>query len=494
MGQTGATPGLKMRGGTFYARFRTPKRYHPIEPRAFVEKALGTACPKEAAKRVVVFRAGLELEWERGLETREMSDRLAAWPPTTEREFHEATKHLLRSWDLVYRTVDGIAAGNLDDLQKRLDVVEQLGATSDAVPVVLGALDIPKTLVSELPAEYERIEADRFAPLNSDQLRMARNRMKRAATTFIEVRGDKPIAEIDEKDALDVKAHWKARRDKREVQTDYANKHLGVLAKMIDAHWEDVQAPQAQRLNYFSGMKLKKQRHNPSDSICGKLALPMPWIMDVLLDDTSMAGLNAEATAIARICAETGARQREIYDTPPGDIHLDHPIPHLMIDVVVEGEEKRQIKNSASRRPIVLLGVALREMRKFPGGFPRYRAKGSYSATVNAYLNKRGLFPEPGPSGNSFSIGGLRHTYENRMDAANIAARTLHNKWRAYMMGHSIAVLQERYPYGSQPDLELRALFQEMVSLPVPRWQPRPLAILDDLVEDHLKRHGLNTR
>ena len=73
------------------------------------------------------------------------------------------------------------------------------------------------------------------------------------------------------------------------------------------------------------------------------------------------------------------------------------------------------MKNPHSARHVPLVGVALAAARRHPQGFPRYRGKSSYSATVNTYLRENALMPSA-----DHTIGGVRHTWESRLKKAGI--------------------------------------------------------------------------
>ncbi|WP_159456773.1 hypothetical protein [Roseivivax jejudonensis] len=209
-----------------------------------------------------------------------------------------------------------------------------------------------------------------------------------------------------------------------------------------------------------------------------------------MIKQNGLSGLNDQARDIATISAECGCRQTEIIDLGPRDIHLDHDIPHVQLRLVTDGEHKRQIKNSVSKRPVVLLGAALECMRRHPNGFPRYRGKEGYSATVNAYMRENELFPKPEEGETRhYTIGCTRHTFENRMIHAKMS-----NEERAFLMGHSIGQVRNRPVYGSMPDLKMRAVFQEMVSFATVKWAPRPIAVLRDEVDRLASELGFRVR
>ena len=49
------------------------------------------------------------------------------------------------------------------------------------------------------------------------------------------------------------------------------------------------------------------------------------------------------------------------------------------------------------------------------------------------------------------------------------------NEERAYLMGHSIGRVRGRPVYGSDLDIRVRALLQEMITFETQDWKPRPV-------------------
>jgi hypothetical protein len=286
------------------------------------------------------------------------------------------------------------------------------------------------------------------------------------------------MSELTEIDAVAYRKHWKGRRDKGEVTTQYAAKKLRFMRQLVDAFHERFDVPPSQRINSFSGIGIEKLANEANDE-GQKLAFPVAWVRKVLINQEGLGGLNIQARDISTISAECGSRQTEVYDLPPSDIHLDHEIPHIQLKVVEDSEFKRQLKNSSSKRPVVLLGAALDAMKRHPEGFSRYRGKEGYSGAVNSYMRENDLFPAiPEGEVGKFTLSCTRHTFEDRMGRAKMT-----NEERAYLMGHSIGKIRGRPVYGSEPDLQVRALYQEMVSFPTDLWEPRSIKVLREEID-----------
>lgn len=456
--------GIERRGRVYYMRFRVPKRYARVEPRREINQTLNTKSYDDAKVRFGLKKKALISDWDARLRSDDVGPSL---------ETYDAAISLLDELGVSYKPMEELLAGPLNELLLRIEAVENCGIGSAVLPAALGTIRSPRTLVSEMPPIYEELKSAEIVAKNPRQLRMWRNKYLQAVKTFAEVVADKPVADITELDAAAYRKHWKGRRDRREITTQYANKKLRFMRQLIDAYYERFDILPSQRSNPLSESAIEKLS-DESDEENQKLAFPVSWVQRVLIDQEGLDRLNAEARDILTISADTGCRQTEIYDVPPSDIHLDHAIPHLKLKVTKDAEFKRQLKNSASKRAVILLGAALDAMQRHPQGFARYRGREGYSATVNSYMRENKLFPDVSEEQiGKFTISCTRHTFEDRMGFAKMT-----NEERAYLMGHSIGKIRGRPVYGSEPDLRLRALYQEMVSFPTEKWEPRPIAVL----------------
>lgn len=445
-------------------RLRVPGRFVDVEPLREINRSLKTRDYEEAKARFVLRKKALTNEWEA---------RLARGRDATSPEAFDLAVSMLDDIGISYRPMDDLVSGPIQELLDRIEAVGKSLPDSVQVSAALGALDLPQVLVSEMPSIVEELEGPSLTAKNDRQMRQWRNKYKFVAQSFCAVVADKPVTGITEQEALAFRKHWRLRRDKGEITTDHAVKRLRHMRQLVHAYYERFDVPLSQRKNPFAGLKIEKIAAD-SSSESRKLALPSPWVERHVINQEGLEALNEEARDIATIAAECGTRQSEVYDLAPGDIHLDDQIPHIMVQVVSEGQFKREIKNSASKRPVILFGAALAAMRRHPEGFPRYRGGGSYSGTVNKYLQENELLPaSPEGDDRTFTIGCTRHTFEDRMKHAKMS-----NEERAYLMGHSIGKVRGRPVYGNDPDLQMRALYQEMVSYPTESWKPRSIRIL----------------
>lgn len=162
--------------------------------------------------------------------------------------------------------------------------------------------------------------------------------------------------------------------------------------------------------------------------------------------------LNSQALGIFLTCIETGCRPSEICNIEAGRIHLDHEVPHIVVDF----DESREIKTESSMRRIPLVGIAHEVMKRAKGVFPNYKDKeNSFSATMLKHLRRRGLLPSE-----RHVVYSLRHSFEDRLKSAHVD-----EEMRRLLMGHSIS----RPEYGEGGDLSLRLELLKRIQLPYDR-------------------------
>lgn len=91
--------------------------------------------------------------------------------------------------------------------------------------------------------------------------------------------------------------------------------------------------------------------------------------------------------------------------------------------------------------------------------------------------------------GKGYTIKGLRHAFETRLRYAGVE-----NQERAQLMGHSLQKLRGREVYGEETELQIRALFAEMIALPMSGWAPRSHDELNKIIDEILEAKGFRRR
>lgn len=459
---------------------RVPSEFADVEPLNEINRSLKTRDRVHAEAQGAIMRAALINEW-RARRAGKAADTRAIFDTSIE---------LLKCWGLSFTPMEDLLTGPVEDLLSRIEAIASLDPSSAAVPAALGAIDLPDSTLEEMALRMPELKEAEIQAKNSRQRREWLGNYKRAARDFAARIGKRTVLTISEQDAADYEDFWKKRAKSGAVTTNYANKQVRYVRQLIDAHFEDIRLPKSKRINVFQDMRVEKLAHE-DDDVRKKLPLPELWIKDRLVQDRILEGLDQEASDIAIIAAVCGCRASEIYDLPEADIHLDDPIPHLMLQVVREGPDRRQLKGPASKRAVVLLGPGLEAMRRHPRGFTQYRGKATYSGKVNGFLRDNGLFP-PLPEDKKddrYVISGTRHSFEDRMGKVGMP-----NEERAYLMGHSIGRVRGRPVYGSDLDLRIRALLQEMITFETEDWKPRPVKRLWKEIDRLLEAEGFRLK
>lgn len=465
--------GVERRGNVFYLRWRVPAEFRAVEHRAEINQSLKTRDLAEARGLAVLKKKALQNVWKAKLLHEDAGPSFEAF---------SASVALLEELQLPYIPIEGLLTGPLEELVSRIEKLVQVPDDSPAVPATMGVCDVPHIRILEMPKVMETSCDHKIRGKNADQKRQWRNRYKHAARIFSEVVSNKHVHEITEDDARRYHKHWQDRVNSGNISDDQAVKRVRYLRQMIDEYHELAGMLPSQRFNPIAGFKIQVPlKKNMSSNQGGKPALPKSWVKSFVCGKLTKGIETDERVDAGIVIAETGGRQTEIIHIPPEDIILDHPIPHLRIRYVEEGEHVRDIKNTASIRLVPLLGAALDAMRRNPEGFSRYRAKGTFSGDMNNFLRANNLFPSAPEGHKSFTFGGTRHTWEERGIAAGMS-----NEERAFLLGHSVGKLRGRPVYGDGPELKLRALYAELVAHPTDTWQPRPEADVWALIKVEL--------
>lgn len=244
--------------------------------------------------------------------------------------------------------------------------------------------------------------------------------------------GNKSIAAITRADMTGFRDWWRDRMRDENLVANSANKdfiHVGHILRTansrlglgLDDHLDKV----------LSGQSFKDDRGNERD----RPPFSDKWIREVILKGGALDAMNKEARCILLAMVNTGARPSEIAGLLPEHIRLADKVPHISIEPV-----GRQLKNQQSKRVIPLTGISLKAFHECPKGFPAYRGKDTFSATINKFMCDNGLMES-----DQHVLYSLRHAFEDRMIAAEFDDRM-----RRQLFGHKL----DRENYGKGPTLE----------------------------------------
>lgn len=440
--------GLIKRGKTYSLRMRVPVRYASVEPRKFLFRTLKTGDEREAkARSAVVERQILS----------ELDARLAGRETPGSHSHFEAIAALATARGYSYKTADELAQG---DVREALARIEGLIASGDqpgsaASKAILGAVDRPRVTLTEVAESM----ADRF-PLevrdkHQKQKKVWRARWERPAAKVVKMMGIDPILEdISRADAISLRDALLDRVTEGDMRGASAQKELQLLNLIWTKYFQSLGVDELDMPpSPFRGLGDGLRR---LDEEGRKNEVPIESI-EALVEPETMSHMNEELRDIILVIVETGCRQAEITDISPENIRLDDDIPHLRLRRQT-GEYARELKNKASARDVPLVGVALDAMRRHASGFPRYRAKGTFSAAANKSLRETGSLPD------GVTIGGLRHSFETRLKKARVDTDD-----RGELMGHSVKRIRGREHYGDAMPLAERLKYHKKIAFDVPK-------------------------
>lgn len=176
-----------------------------------------------------------------------------------------------------------------------------------------------------------------------------------------------------------------------------------------------------------------------TDETSERLPFDRNYVQEKLLAERTLASMNEELRMMLYAMADTGCGPGELsgLDAELGEINLDAPVPHI----VIQKNKHRGLKTKYRAREIPLVGAALYAFQTCPQGFSTYRGKqDTASTTMSKFLRENGLLPSDGHSPYS-----LRHTFEDRLQAIEAPEKMI-----AKLMGHKPG----RDDYGGGFELE----------------------------------------
>lgn len=336
-------------------------------------------------------------------------------------------------------------AAEIDEILDRVKTLQSVGASLASPPkardteALLGGLEAPgdPTTASEAFEIFVEKIAFKDTYNKSPAQKKAREKTKRTSLNyFLEVMGDPAMVEVTCEQALEYCEWWRQRMapqdpDEKPVTPNTANRHIGNIRSLFTRYLKckgDADRPNPFRDTYLEGQSESKRAASKDDFVRSHILLPG------VFDD-----LRLELRVMIFMLIETGARIRGICNLRAEDIRLNDRVPHIAI----KPEQKKEIKASASRREIPLVGVALMAAQACPDGFPHYYDRSTLvSANLMKAFRSRKLFPTE-----NHVIYSFRHAFEDRMLEGG-----LDYGLRCTLMGHK----NDRPEYGHGGSLEHR--------------------------------------
>ena len=426
---------LTRRNGVWHFVRRVPAEFQKYDKRDPVKLSTGIAVASDRLGRKARLRADqmnvdLEAFWSKCADGKRRQ---------AEIEYAAATRRA-RTLDLDYAPAAEVALEAPANLKRRIETLAAGDRIHDATTrmAVLGGVDKPRIRLSRLFSEFETATVTKRLNHSPGQLRKWQAGKKRAAEQLIEVIGDKYLDEMTRGDGLKWREHWQARITKEGVHINTANKNLSHVSRMMKVvgrlHRLEIET-------VFTGLRLEGGRDGQRKPFTPE------FIVNIILRDGALTGLNDEARAAIYVMVNTGARPSEIVNLAAERIVLNQPIPYIRILPV-----GRILKTESSARDIPLVGIALEAMKCFPNGFARYADnENTFSATVNKYFVEHGMKPS-----RMHSVYSLRHGFKDRLRDAECP-----DELRDELLGHA----NGKPKYGDGHGLRMKLKYLEMIAL-----------------------------
>ncbi|WP_102848492.1 DUF6538 domain-containing protein [Phaeobacter inhibens] len=436
--------GLVKRNGMWHMRMRVPVRYRRVERRSELHRSLKTGDEKQARAKAAVAEMQIIAE---------LDARLAGQETPASISHYEAMASLTSARGMPYNTAKELSEGKVEDILERVEALEASKDAPGSIPAkaLLGSVDRPrptlKQVAENMPANYP--EEVRYKTPKQRNVWAAR--WTRPALKMIDFLGRDPaFADIQRQDALDFVNELRSRVLRRETKGASAQKDIQNLNLLWKKYHLSIGIDEVDmRPSPFRGLADGLDRN---DEVNRKKEVPTEYIKRIVAPG-ALDTLNQDLADIILVLVETGCRQNEVTDIPAQSVVLDHIIPHLWLKLET-GDDPREVKNKITARRVPLVGVALDAMKRHPQGFPRYRGKGTFSASANKRLKELNLLPQ------GVTVGGLRHSFETRLKEVGVQSDD-----RGELMGHSVKRIRGREYYGDEMKLERRQELHLMIAI-----------------------------
>lgn len=391
---------------TYYYYRRVPAPLKAYDPRPFIRLSLHTDSFNQAVKLAHARNQEIEAYWHQLKKSGALHNL----------DKFKAVVDAARAFGFGYYPASELAAMPISEIFLRLDSIEKKLKASKQVEAVVGGVAKPTILLSDCFSKYLDFSKNLIMNKTTDQIRKWENPRKKAMRNFIKVTGDKPINELTRDDTLKVRDALIERVQEGKIIPVSANKEI-VFAKTVIESVSDNLNLNLDTKHLFRKLILDKGEESR------RLPFETDYIVNTLLNEKNLVGLNNEAKASLYAFAETGAGFSELTGLLPKDIILNHEIPHI----VITSRDKHSLKTKYRRRIIPLVGYALDAFKAYPNGFTSYFGKpDNLSNTVNKYLSENKLFPSL-----KHSVYSLRHSFQDRLTQANVSDRI-----QSDLMGH----------------------------------------------------------
>lgn len=435
---------LHKRGRRWHYVRRVPGAYRQADPRGAVRVSLGTTNLEIARSRRDAMEQADDEYWAclLALAGGDAGDGASARARDAIARRYKAANARAVARGFAYVPIGQLVAeASLEELVERVNSVaaasrKEAGPAAFEAEALLGTAPMPPVTLSQAFETYcKEIAVGELLAKSPNQERLWMKTKRRAVGYFIDLLGDKPIADITREDALKFYNWWaerlKPKKGGSAKRPNTANRDIGNLRLLHDRYFKHL--GEEGRPNPFRNLVFKETTKAEVPPF------PDQWVRERILTRSALEGINDQARLIAYALIETGCRPSEIANLTAEDICLGADVPHIQI----RPRKGMEIKTRSSIREIPLVGVSLEAMKRAPNGFPHYRDRNDLlsQSLVKAFRN-RDLMPSE-----AHVIYSFRHSFEKRMLEAG-----LDYGLRCLLMGHAT----NRPAYGDGGSLAYR--------------------------------------
>ncbi|WP_254656380.1 integrase [Roseovarius sp. 217] len=336
----------------------------------------------------------------------------------TPAEQRERLKAMLEVWgadpygpghDLNEQTWRGEAAAKLVDRYQNADTGRYEGVPEKEAALASALIGgVPKETPEPTITDAFKFYLAENAKALPEQRKKQEQRLARAELHLIAAVGeDKPISKLTREDAR----KWRNMRVAAGKAASTISREKNDISAVIAVARSELDAG---GINPFFRLQLPKAKVSRREE---RLALP-PEVVEGVYN--ALSGQRRDLLQIWTLLDFTGARPSEISQLQVGEIIVDHPIPH----VVIQERDDRTLKTSWSTREVPLVGAALLAAAQAVRGvndptapaFPRFYGEGGMDRLSQALKRRiRALTKDKRHVPYS-----LRHNMKDRMRAKEI--------------------------------------------------------------------------
>ncbi|HRE62282.1 MAG TPA: hypothetical protein PKU77_00750 [Ferruginibacter sp.] len=400
---------MTKRSSRYYYIRRIPKLLKEYDPRKFIKIALKTDCKKLAYKEAMARNDEIEAYWQNLIKTSQMHSH----------DQYKAAVNTAQLMGFAYNLANEVAKLPFSEIIERLAKTHHNIEAPKAIEAVLGGVQKPQMLLNQIWPKFWEYSKNKRLDKSEYQIRKWQNPRERALKNFIRCIGNKPIINLTREDMLKYRDWQIERLDKEKAVSNTVNKEIVFLKTIIETVSDNL-GLKLDIVHLFRKLVLTK------DDAKRRLPFETNFIINTLLNESNLSGLNDEAKCALMAFSETGAGFSELTGLLAEDIILDHEIPHI----IITSRSKQSLKTKYRRRIIPLVGYALDAFKAYPKGFTNYYGKpDNLTNAVSKYLKENKLLPS-----NKHSVYSLRHSFQDRLLASNVPDRI-----QADLMGHKFS-------------------------------------------------------